>query len=89
MRRFIATTLLTLGISSGAAMAAPWNHGGAGYGRPVAAEHRGFERGRAFQRGEMVGRERGFNRGFNRGERRGFERGEARGARFHERAWRR
>ncbi len=52
MRRLFASTLLALGLSGGAAVAAPWHggreiHHGPVYRDPgVRAFHRGFDRGR-------------------------------------------
>jgi hypothetical protein len=85
MRRLIALTLLSLGMTGGAAMADNWrgiHHG------PVArsGENRGFQRG-----GELRGRGRENRGGEFRGrEARGF-RGERRGGenwRFRDHAWR-
>jgi hypothetical protein len=83
MRRLIALTLLSLGLTGGAAMADTW-HNGIHHG-PVYRNgenrgfQRGFERGRENRGGEFRGREaRGF-----RGERRGGE-----NWRFRDHAWR-
>jgi hypothetical protein len=51
MRRFVASTLLALGLTGGVAAASPWHHdGGRGHtsyrDARVGAFNRGFERGR-------------------------------------------
>jgi len=59
MRRFFTSTLLALGLSGGVASAAPWHNGrdfhhGPVYRDPgVRAFHRGFDRGRGFERHEL------------------------------------
>ncbi len=59
MRRLIATTLLSLGLTGGAAVAAPWHEGArhpvAYHNGAVRGFQRGFERGREARGGELRG----------------------------------
>jgi len=91
MRRLIAMSLLSLGLTGGAAMAAPWHGGGASHGSVVRGEHRGPERG--LERGrEGYGREgyghAGYGREGVRVQGRSFRRDGGPGWRSRDRAWR-